>query len=70
VLRKSGAADADVAACLKTVCEQINAVSYPYYFMGPNSNSAVNTLMLACGEPVNLPLTALGGDRVISYAPQ
>jgi hypothetical protein len=59
------AEDADVSAaisCLQDAAKQINLWSLPYYFLGPNSNSAVVEMMRICGRTVTLPPQAFGAE--------
>lgn len=49
------------AQCIQAEGVRMTAAQYPYYYLGPNSNTALNTMMRNCGQPVTLPLIAPGG---------
>jgi len=50
----------DRVDCLKNAAVEMNAATLSYYFLGPNSNSAVAELMGRCGRYVILPFSATG----------
>jgi hypothetical protein len=48
--------------CVLSTFTYINTLRLPYFFLGPNSNGTLNTVMNLCGMPVNLPPQAIGKD--------
>jgi len=53
--------------CVKQTAREIDSQQFPYCYLGPNSNSAIHTVMKYCGMPVSLPFLAIGSDDPIAH---